>query len=441
MKKILFVAFSSFFSVVLTSCQFEDEDYFDTPAALRIEKATSEIQQTLVDAPNGWVMQYFTGTDEVEGFNILARFDKSGKVTLAGNHRFLRDGNANKYTEFSSLYQVLREDGPVLAFNTWNDVLTPLIDPVDPSKAPNSLEKDGEGMAGDHNLVVTSYSKDEILLRGERHSARIRMIPCPGDWQEYMASVNDLKNYYANSTIPNFYVIGPKADTLYFKNLRKGIITYCERIDDPLFPTTINCLFTPTGFRLHHQNDIKGTKFQEFHMAADSTCLLSEDDSVRVVALWDNYIVNVRTATWNIDKEQLNAAQKAIVEQIDEQLSQFSKNYSLANIGLGRSTGKNSVKGLVVTYYTNTAKTKTNTAAVALNTTRPSFGQMQISYDESCKVDGNMEAFAKKTDVEALVRQLAASFIGVYDMIPDNYFLPTQCELHSTSSEVKFLLK
>ena len=35
-----------------------------------------------------------------QGFNLFAKFDKNGKVTFAGNHRYLRDGNANKYTEF-----------------------------------------------------------------------------------------------------------------------------------------------------------------------------------------------------------------------------------------------------------------------------------------------------------------------------------------------------
>ena len=279
---LLFVICSLFVSVALSSCRFEDEDYFDEPAAQRIETTIADIQKTLVGAPNGWVMQYFTGMDDIEGFNILVRFESNNKVTMASDHRFLRNDNANKYTEYASLYELLKEDGPVLAFNTWNDVLTPLVDPVDPSEAPKNIVKDGEGMKGDHNFVVVSYSPDEVLLRGERHNARVRLIPCEGSWEEYMTSTNTLKNYFASSLITNYYVTNG-TDTLYFKNLRKGVITYCERIDDPLFPTTINCVFTNKGFRLHHENNIKGTKFQEFHMAADSTCLLSENDSVKVL--------------------------------------------------------------------------------------------------------------------------------------------------------------
>ena len=435
-----FIICQLLFSTALTSCQFEDEDYFDESAAQRIETITGNIKQTLVNAQNGWVMQYFTGTDDIEGFNIMVRFDNSNKVTMGSDHRFLRDGKAGIYTEYASLYELLKEDGPVLAFNTWNDVLTPLVDPVDPSAAPKNLVKDGEGMKGDHNFVVLSYGNDEVLLRGERHSARVRLVPCDSSWENYLAATNTLKSYYATSTITNYYVTNG-TDTLYFKNLRRGVITYCERIDDPLFPTTINCVFTPTGFRLHHENDIKGTKFQEFHMAADSTCLVSENDSVKVIALWDNYIVNARNTTWNFDVEQLTDAQKALVDQIDAELKKFNKSYSIANIGLGRSTGKNAVKGLVVTYYTNAAKTKSNTAGLTLNTTLPAFGQMQIDYNEECKVDGNMEALANRCDAETLARQLAATLIGTYDMVPNNYFLPTGCELRAVGGGNNYILK
>ena len=437
---LLFVIGTLLFSVAFTSCRFEDEDYFDEPAAQRIETTTELVKQTLVGAPNGWVMQYFTGTEDIEGFNIFVRFDNSNKVTMASDHRYLRNDSAGKYTEYASLYEILKEDGPVLAFNTWNDVLTPFVDPVDPSSAPKTLVKDGEGMKGDHNFVILSYSNEEVLLRGERHSARVRLIPCEGSWEDYMQGTNTLKNYAATSTITNYYVTNG-TDTLYFKNLRKGVITYCERIDDPLFPTTINCVFTPNGFRLHHENEIKGTKFQEFHMAADSTCFLSENDSVKVIALWDNYIVNTRNTTWNFDEEQMADAQKALIEQIAAEFTKFNKSYSLASIGLGRSTGKNAVKGLVFTYYTNTAKTKTNTAGLALNTSRPAFGQMQIEYNEECNVDGNMEALAKKCEAETLARQLATTLIGVYDVTPDNYFLPTGCELHTVGGGQSYILK
>ena len=426
-------------ATALTSCSFEDEDYFDQPAALRIEQATTDIQKILVDAPNGWVMQYFTGMNEVEGFNLLARFDQNGKVTLGGNHRYLRDGNANKYTEATSLYQMLREDGPVLAFNTWNEILTPFIDPVDYKQAPRVLVKDGEGMHGDHNLVVTSYSKDEILLRGERYGAIVRMVPCPAEsWQEYIDSVAATKNRFATSAISNYYVING-TDTLYFKNLRSGVITYCERIDDPLFPTTINCVFTPVGFRLHHQNNINGTTFQEFHISPDSTCLLSENDSVRVVACWNDYIINSFKSgshVWYFDAADFKGQQATVYSQLVAEVAKsFNGGGKLEGIGLGTTDNKASYFVLRFSFV-NRGQTVYRTASMPVSIVKTDFNKFEIIFNSSSKGDANMNTLVAQgaKEAESLLRSLAATLVGTYTFIPNNYFLPSSFTMTDESN-------
>jgi len=436
-------------TVVLYSCTFEQDDYFDESASLRITHINDQLQDRLVkqsdEGNHGWLMQYFVaGTDDYsfEGFNIFARFYKDNKVTLAGNHRYLRGGNANKYTEYTSLYEMLAEEGPVLSFNTWNDVLTVLEDPVSPTAAPANVVSDGEGMNGDHNLVLSNYDDNTITFRGERHGASIRFIPCDRPWNEYMDAVAKTKSDITSDIISSYYVTNG-VDTMYFEGLKKGYFNYCDRLNDPLRNKVLSCVFTTDGFRLHradtlmHKIDTLAnvnvaqpvTHFQEFRMAADSTCLISDNDSVRVIALWDNYIVNTRNSVWNFDPESLTADQKSIYDQIDGELKKTSKNYSLASVGLGKSSGNKAVKGLVITFYTNTAKTKKNTAGLALDTNSPAFGQMKISYDTAASVDGNMESIAKKCDIELLARQFAASIQGVYDMVPDSYFVPSSCQL------------
>lgn len=435
------------FSVALTSCQFEDDDYFEEPAAQRIETTIADIQKTLVNAPNGWVMQFFTGTDVIEGFNLFARFESGGKVTIAGDHRYLRDGRANRYTEYSSLYQMLKEDGPVLAFNTWNDVLTPFVDPVDYTAAPGILVKDGEGMKGDHNFVVISYSADEVLLRGERHSARVRLIPCGSSWEDYISATATLKDYIASADVTNYYVTNG-TDTLYFKDLRNGTFTYCERINDPLFPSTVNCVFTPQGFRLHHENNIKGTKFQEFRMAADSTCLVSEDDSVRVIACWDTYVVKrvastpAKKSPWIFDTELFSERQKVIYDSIATAINKANKNWSLANIGMGSTTGSGSVSGLVLTAYLNAKMTSTRSAGMSMNIEKTAFGQMKIN-SENASFDSNVTAFIKNgvKGLDELLQSFAATLDGTYTITPNNYFGPTGALFTPIDNGTKFQLK
>ena len=112
MKRIRYIVVSvALVAIALTGCsRFEEADLFEESAALRIEHNAEKLQQILVNAPYGWVMQYYTGRGVAvfEGFNLFAKFEKGGKVTLAGNHRYLRNGNANKYTECASLYELIR---------------------------------------------------------------------------------------------------------------------------------------------------------------------------------------------------------------------------------------------------------------------------------------------------------------------------------------------
>lgn len=443
MKRIRYIVVSvALVAIALTGCsRFEEADLFEESAALRIEHNAEKLQQILVNAPYGWVMQYYTGRGVAvfEGFNLFAKFEKGGKVTLAGNHRYLRNGNANKYTECASLYELIREDGLVLAFNTWNDVLTPFVDPVSYWAAPNNLLKDGEGMQGDQNLVVMFMREDEIICRGERYDALIRLVKADRDWQTYIDDTKAMKDRITNSFIDSYYLFAGR-ETMYCVGLRDGRYRLSERVRDPLRVDSISCCFTPTGFRNEREDTIAGHVFQEFKLNEDGTALENEDGSVQIVATWDNYIVNVRNSTWYFDPDQLSEEQKSLLEQINTELHTFNKNYSLAGIGLGRSTGSGAVKGLVVTFYTNTAKTKTNTAGLSLTTNCPSYGKMEITYGDDERADGNLTNINKKSNIEALVRQFAASISGTYNIVPNDYFLPTGCELHALEGDIKYIL-
>ena len=431
-------------ALVLTSCRFEDEDYFDESAALRIEHGAQNMQDKLVAAPNGWVMQYFCGTDiaQFEGFNLFARFENSNKVTFAGNHRFLRNGNQNKYTEASSIYEMLQEDGLVLAFNVWNDVLTPFVDPVSYGNAPANIIKDGKGMHGDHNFVVMSQTDDEIIMRGERHSAEVRLVKCDRTWQEYIDATDALKKSITNDSINDYYVVSADNDTLYFQGLRNGRFLYTDDLDKTksVKVDSLPCVFTPTGFRIERKDSIGAYAFHEFTLADDKTCLQNEDGNVKVIARWDAYIVN-HTAIWKMDQTLFSNEQTALFNQIDTELKKQNAKWSLESIGIGKSVGSGAVTGLILTFYTNTAKSKTNSAGLELTMTRPQFGQIAISCSKENKIDKNMENIKKKaTEIEELCRSFAALLSGTYQMTPDNYFLPTSGQFEPISGGTSFKL-
>lgn len=433
-------------AMLSTSCTFEQEDFFDESASLRITHLNEDIQSRLVEQStgenNGWVIQYFVaGTDELdfEGFNLFGRFYKDNKVTLASNHRYLRNGNANKYTEHTSHYEMLAEEGPVLSFNTWNDILTVFEDPVSPTSAPGSLVKDGVGMNGDHNLVLKSFNDDEIVFRGERHSALVRFVPCDRSFEEYIAAVNEFKNSITSNTMSNFIVTNG-TDTMYFAGLNKGLFGYYDRLVDPLKRKTLSCVFTPNGFLLNRVDSLGTQTFQEFTMAEDKQKLLSEDGLTKVVSMWENYVLT-NTTLWKFDTSVFSAEQTSLFEQINEEIKKHNANWSLESIGMGKSSGGGAVNGLVFTFYTNAAKTRTNTAGLALTKNKAGEAQIQIIADPSDKIDNNMTTICKKaTNLETLARSFAATLNGTYSVTPDNYFIPTGGTYTAVNGGTTFVL-
>ena len=447
-KDIRYIAMGvAFATIALAGCsQFQEDNLFDDSAALRIEHNSEKLQNILVDAPNGWVLQYYTGRgiSVFEGFNLFAKFERSGKVTLAGDHRFLRNGNAGKYTEHSSLYELIREDGLVLAFNTWNDVLTPFVDPVAFWAAPDILVKDGEGMQGDHNLVVKFMSENQIILRGERYDAEVRLVKADRDWQTYIADTKAMKERFTSDGLDSYYITAGD-QTMYVVGLKNGRYRISERVKNPLKVDSLSCCFTPYGFRNESVDTLAGHIFQEFKMAEDGSALLSEDGSVRIIATWDTNLAESDEVMW-FDAETLSADLKAKYDQLMAVLETADKVYS-PRIGIGRSaltSGANSVVGLVIEWYSNRRLTKPSLTMGGLTMKRsvPVMGQMTITYEENSTTDNDMkDLLDKDAALVDLVRGFAAALAGTYQMTPNNNFVPTEVLFQSLEGENSFKLK
>ena len=438
MKDIRYITMSvALATIALAGCsRFEEADLFDESAALRIEHNAERLQEILVNAPEGWVMQYHTGKGVAvfEGFNLFARFEKGGKVTLAGDHRYLRDGNAGKYTEHASLYELIREDGLVLAFNTWNNVLTPFVDPVAYWAAPELLLKDGEGMQGDQNLVVMSMKEDEIICRGERYDALIRLVKADRDWQTYIADTKAMKDLITSDAIDSYYIT-TEDETMYCVGLRDGRYRISDRVKNPLRIDSLSCCFTPTGFRNERPDTIAGHVFQEFKMNEDGSALVNEDGSVRIIATWDSSLAESTAIMW-MDAESLSDDLKALYDQLNAALTAENKNYSLIRLGIGKTTNANNVTGLVMEW--KISRTKRGQGGMELSRSVPALGQMTIACAEDAILDNEMKKH--NAEVIALVREFGAALAGTYQMTPNSNFVPTEVLFQALEGETTFSL-
>lgn len=432
--------------VLFSACTFEQEDLFDEPAAQRIVHFNDDLKARLVEQSaadkQGWIIQYFVaGTDDAdfEGFNLFGRFTASGTVLLAGNHRFLRNGNANKYTEAVSSYEMLKEEGPIVAFNTWNDVLSVFADPVDPSKAPGTIVNNGEGMNGDFNFVFAGFEGDNILFRGERHSAEIRFIPCDRPWTQYIDDVAAAKRRITSSTLTTYYVTDGTADTMYIDGLNEGVFVYEDRLEDPLQASTHSCIFTLNGLRLNHKMSFGEHTFQEFTVTPDKERLLSEDGTMQIIPMWDSYIAESKNK-YRLDPASFTAEQTALFNQMQTEVKKVNDKYELDSLTIGRISetqddGSNVfMPGLIACVHgpKKMGRTPQYTPYLNMNIDKPAYGTIRFSQSSVDRPNAYMTMF-DGTDLKALCQQFAATLYGSYKMVPNDYFRPTMATLNPVS--------
>lgn len=427
-------------AIALAGCsKFQEEDLFDESAALRLEHNSQKLQEILLNAPYGWVMQYHTGSGVAvfEGFNIFAKFEQGGKVTLAGDHRYLRNGNAGRYTEHTSLYEIIREDGLVLAFNTWNDVLTPFVDPVSYWAAPTYLNKDGEGMQGDQNLVVKYMGENELVFRGERYDAEIHMVKADRDWQTYISDTKAMKERITSDNLNSYYIMSGD-ETMYLVGLKDGRYRMSERVKNPLKVDSLSCCFTPYGFRNERIDTIAGHLFQEFKMNEDGSALVNEDGTVRVIATWDTYLAECEDVMW-MDTTSMSPNIKTLYDQLETAIQTIKNTYVLQRVGLGKSqtvSGKDNVLGLVIEWKPG-KRLQAKTGGLALKRSVPAMGQMTITYSEGAKIDQELTD-AMNSTFEDAVRAFGSALTGTYQLTSNSNFVPTAAQFKSLDGNTIF---
>ena len=122
---------------MLPSCLKDNKEIFDKPAAARIDALIAEEKALLEAAPKGWRMEYYAGRDySGPGFTLLMKFE-NGHVTMAGD-------NVDPELLATSEYSIVRDQGPVLTFPTYNEVIHSL--------ASTSLGYP-EGIQGDYEFA------------------------------------------------------------------------------------------------------------------------------------------------------------------------------------------------------------------------------------------------------------------------------------------------
>lgn len=194
MKKIYFYIMLAVAGLSLQSCLHDNDEVFDKSAAERINEAVEHVKTVLTSSEKGWVLHYYAGREYAYGGLNLAMKFTEGKVTMYNQTAQNADGS---YMSAVSTYKMTRDQGPVLAFDTYNDLLHVYGDP-----AGGNAPTDVDGWEADYEFVVMSVSDDEntIVLQGKKFGNRMVLERLDRDIEDYFAA-SDKMSECATSNI------------------------------------------------------------------------------------------------------------------------------------------------------------------------------------------------------------------------------------------------
>lgn len=289
--------------ILCSSCNDDFENVFDESASQRFNNLFDSCNAILLAAPNGWDMQYYINS-ESKGYNLLMNFANGYTVNMAGNNAI----TDNAYLEDISTYELNRSMGPILAFNTYNDILTPFADP------------DIQDVIGDFEFVIVSITNDTIFVKGKKNQNPIILSKLPDDieWKNYLSNVAAMKNTMFITDAPNLTLEVDGVVTNYvFSGGENSIFTVeNENIDSTW---TLPFIFNQTGFRLAQPESFSGYQTQTYQYNSDSSAIVSiESPNVKFIGpdSLNVYLVSTSNARWDLTSTGNNSAINSLYSEI-----------------------------------------------------------------------------------------------------------------------------
>ena len=198
------------FAATMVACSRDEESLFEDSAAIRAQKAVDNAFDVLTSTENGWEMAYFPNLEaDAKGYNMVLKFNKNGNVSVTAKNATT---TGNKIvTDTASTWAVKSDYGPILTFDTYNDVFHAFSDP----------KEDGAGMLGDYEFLILKATPELVLLKGKKHSAYSVMRPVKNpDVAAYYAACEKMQTYLFGNN--NIVTLEQGNEKLYLYNGASG---------------------------------------------------------------------------------------------------------------------------------------------------------------------------------------------------------------------------
>lgn len=435
--------------VGFTSCNSEEDDIFDASAAERLDEYKKVYSADLTAQGGRWLMEYFANEEE-RGYVFVMDFKTDGSVKISGQNVWMN----SSYRSDVSLWQIVADNGPVLSFNTYNDVfhifstpenLTGPEAPTNPDNNNKDIDETGEGHAGDYEFVILGLSEDgnTMHLTGKKRLYDIYMYRLD-------ASVDDvelLSSYFAAgrttfaSMFPDMILTDTKSgEQFVISGGHNGMFNAWPKDGDAVVQTvSMNALIGPESIRFRKPfaiecaNGTDSIVVENFIRQDDGTFLCTDNDQNIVFdnCGYGNIFVG-RSYKW-----KLNSAAKlggsfadAYGKIADETMQKLKRTF----------------RGLIW-QYSNTDKTYAlqfdmsgNSAATYI------FGNLESVNDGNTikfnisTTDGNSNGKNRLSQIPALVEFIQMVNATDFEIESDNRFAPSSMKFIDKNNPSNYMI-
>ena len=333
-------------SMGLVSCNHEEKDFFDEPAAERLENSKQYFSDILVDQGGKWQLEYFTTTGE-PGYIYVFTFQKNGTVTISGENKYIGfltnpDNKVPVYGSGDSMWEVITDDGPVLTLNTYNKYFHLFADPED---IPDTdVDEQGYGHYGDYEFDLMKYSNDTLYIEGKKHGVHMIMTRLASDVDDhtYLDEVVTLKDSLFNAKIPTVYLNLPSGYRYVVTGGAALMMSFYPETGDAISETeSYNAVVTHDGltfmYPLQLMDSLTMTRYevQTFALASDGSLVCRENPEISFTADILNRLIIDPVLQWTLNTTQ--SSESGLMQHYNglyDQLKKANKNNNLNKVAM-----------------------------------------------------------------------------------------------------------
>lgn len=323
-------------SAITAACSHEVDSLFTLTAAERIDRAVSDYSAYLTSSPEGWVMEYYP-TNSVNhttgrGYLIVLDFMNDGSAVMtmknsASDYKALRD---------TSVWEIRKDNGPVLSFPTYNSCLHRFSDP--------SYRELGTGMGGDYEFVLadTATESRSVMMKGKKRGVYVRMSQlAEGNHERYIDGVEAFKDSLFPYDAVNYNLLSTGNAVYRVDSICGGIPNIYPVDGDPVAnekraPYLITLHKDGYHLRFRDVLHLGADDVQELVFDPDRNCFAAGDNSGKVtlkapdaVAFFDETVRNGLGWSMKLSEDAMCAQLYSIYKRLLSQMVAQRDKYEL----------------------------------------------------------------------------------------------------------------